>query len=159
MEQPTGSAGHARGRVIAVIGQGECDDATRAVARTVGRLLAERGCVLISGGMGGVMEAASQGAAEAGGLVVGVLPGPSPTGGNPHLGLAIATGMGEARNVILANTAEAFVAVAGSYGTLSEVAFALKRGKTVVSLGSWEIDPAVRPAASPEEAVELVLAG
>ncbi len=144
-------------RIIAVIGAGACDAATADRARAVGRLLAQRDCAVLTGGLGGVMEAASRGAMEAGGLVVGLLPGSDPSEANPHVAVAIATGMGEARNVILANTAEAFVAIAGGYGTLSEIAFALRRGKRVVSLGSWEIDPAVLPAHTAEEAVELAL--
>ncbi len=147
----------ARSRIVGVIGAGTCDAATAARARAVGRLLAERGCTVLTGGLGGVMEAASHGAREAGGLVVGLLPGPDPADANAHVGVAIATGMGEARNVILANTAEVFVAIAGSYGTLSEIAFALRRGKRVVSLGSWEVDPAILRADTPEEAVELAL--
>ncbi len=146
-----------RPRVIAVIGAGTPDSETDAAAREVGRLLAEAGCVLISGGLDGVMAAASQGAHEAGGLVIGVVPGSSPEEANAYVRVAIATGIGDARNVILANSAEAFVAVGGAYGTLSEIAFALKRGKRVVSLGSWDVDPAVLRARTPEEAVRLVL--
>ncbi|MEW6074493.1 MAG: TIGR00725 family protein [Planctomycetota bacterium] len=146
-----------RTRIVAVIGAGACDAATAERAHRVGRLLAERGCTVLTGGLGGVMAAASRGAAEAGGLVLGLLPGADPAAANPWVGVAIATGMGDARNAILANTAAAFVAVGGAYGTLSEIAFALQRGKRVVSLGSWAVDPALLPAASPEEAVERAL--
>ena len=145
-------------RVIGVIGAGECDAEIRAHAREVGRRLAEAGCVILTGGLAGVMEAASQGAREAGGLVIGIVPGADPAAANEHVGVTIASGMGDARNAIIANTAEAFVAVGGSYGTLSEIAFALKRGKRVVSLGSWNPDSAVQVAASPEDAVRRVLA-
>ena len=144
---------------MAVIGAGSCDAATAERAWKVGRLLAERGCAVITGGLGGVMEAASRGAREAGGLVIGVVPGADPGEANAFVGVAIATGMGEARNVVLANSAEVFVAIGGSYGTLSEIAFALRRGKRVVSLGSWEVDPAILRAVTPEEAVELGLTG
>ncbi len=144
-------------RIIAVIGQGDCDAATFEVAREVGALLAKRGCVVVTGGLGGVMEAASQGAAEAGGVVVGVLPGALPEERNAHVAIAIATGMGDARNAILANTAEAFIAVGGSYGTLSEIAFACKRKKPVISLGSWAVDPSIAHARTPEDAVRLAL--
>ena len=140
-----------------MIGAGDCDRETAERARAVGAGLAERGCVVVTGGLGGVMAAASRGAAEAGGLVVAVLPGADPADANPHVGVAIASGMGDARNAILANTADAFVAVGGAYGTLSEIAFALKRAKPVVGLGTWDVDPAVRRASSPEEAVRLVL--
>ena len=144
-------------RVIAVIGAGDCDARDAELACEIGRLLALAGCTLLTGGLGGVMEAASRGAAEAGGLVVGVLPGSSASEANPHVQVAVATGIGDARNAVLANTAEGFVAVSGSYGTLSEIAFALKRGKRVVALGSWEVDPKVVRVASPEEAVRRVL--
>lgn len=103
------------------------------------------------------MEAASRGASEAGGLVIGVLPGADPATANPWVEVPIATGMGDARNAILTNTAEAFIAIGGAHGTLSEVAFALKRQKPVISLGSWEVDPAVISAATPEQAVRLAL--
>ena len=103
------------------------------------------------------MEAASRGAAEAGGQVIGILPGPTPEDANRYVGVAIATGIGDARNAVLANTAEGFIAVSGSYGTLSEIAFALKRTKPVVALGSWDVDPQVVSASNPEEAVRRLL--
>ena len=146
-----------RARVIAVIGTGASGPDTDRHAWEVGRLLAEAGCVVITGGLGGVMEAASRGATEAGGLVLGVLPGADPKEANPAVSVALATGLGDARNVILANSAEAFVAIGGSHGTLSEIAFALKRGKRVVSLGSWDVDPAVLHVDSPDDAVCRVL--
>lgn len=144
-------------RIIAVIGAGDCDAKTAGVAREVGRRIAEAGCVLVTGGLGGVMEAASRGAAEAGGLVVGILPTAFPGDANPFVDIPIVTAMGDARNAVIANTAEAFVAVAGSYGTLSEIAFALKRGKRVVGLGTWDVDPAVVRAADPKDAVRRAL--
>lgn len=147
-----------RSRVLAVIGAGSSDAATDAIACEVGRLLAQAGCVLITGGLEGVMVAASRGAHEAGGLVIGVLPGSFPAEANPYVSVAVATGLGDARNAVLANTAEAFIAVGGAYGTLSEIAFALKRSKRVVGLGTWDVDPAVLKASSPEEAVRLALA-
>lgn len=146
-----------RARVVAVVGAGECDRGTAERAEEVGRLLAGRGCTLVTGGLGGVMEAASRGAREAGGLVIGVLPAADPETANPHVQVAIATGMGDARNAILANTANVFVAIGGAHGTLSEIAFALKRKKRVVSLGSWEVDPAILVAATAAEAVRMAL--
>ncbi len=103
------------------------------------------------------MEGVSRGAREAGGTVIGILPGADPCEANPYVEIRIVTGIGDARNAIIANTGEAFIAVGGSYGTLSEIAFVLKRGKRIVSLGSWEVDPAVIRAGTPEEAVDLVL--
>jgi uncharacterized protein (TIGR00725 family) len=146
-----------RARIVAVIGAGTCDERTARIAHAVGRRLAERGAVVLTGGLGGVMEAACRGAREAGGRTLAILPGADAREANPHVDLAVASGMGDARNAILANTAEAFVAVGGAHGTLSEIAFALKRGKCVVSLGSWEVDAAVRRASSPEEAVAIAL--
>lgn len=142
-----------RARIVGVIGAGECDEPARVWAREVGGLLARAGAIVVTGGLGGVMEAASEGAVSAGGLAVGILPGPFPAEANRFVSVAVATGMGDARNAVIANTAEGFVAVSGGYGTLSEIAFALKRGKPIVSLGSWEVDPRVLPARSPAEAV------
>jgi uncharacterized protein (TIGR00725 family) len=105
-----------RARIDAVTGPGACDAALAERARHVGRSLAERGCIVLTGGLGGVMEAASRGAAEAGGLVIGLLPTADPEDANAHVGIAIATGLGEARNAILACTAEALVAVGGGTG-------------------------------------------
>ncbi len=143
--------------VIAVIGSGDCDDVTKLRAEEVGRLLAERGAVTITGGLSGVMEGASKGALEAGGHVIGILPTRSVDDANPYVEFAIATGLGEARNAIIANTAEALIVVAGGYGTLSEIAFALRQSKKVVSLGAWSSVEGVRSVATPEEAVAEAL--
>ena len=104
------------------------------------------------------MEGASKGVRDAGGLVIGILPGASPADGNPHLDVRIATGLGEARNAVIANTAGAFIVVAGGWGTLSEVAFALRLGKRVVSLGPWAEIEGVIAVDTPEEAVRMALA-
>lgn len=149
--------GPARRRpVVAVIGAGECDARVAARAREVGRRLAEAGRVVLTGGLGGVMAAASEGAREAGGLVLGLLPGADPAAANRWVEIAIATGLGEARNVLIANTAEAFVAISGGYGTLSEIAFALRRGKRVVGLDTWPIE-GVEVANDPADAVRRAL--
>lgn len=145
-------------RMIAVIGAADCDASTHEQALEVGRLLAEAQCVLLTGGLAGVMAAASQGAREAGGLVIGLLPGDQPNSANPWVEVALATGAGDARNAMIANSAEAFIAIAGSWGTLSEIAFALKRGKRVVSLNSIGADLPVLQATDPAHAVRLVLA-
>lgn len=139
---------------VAVIGAGECEEETRLLAREVGRRIAEAGHVLISGGLGGVMEAASQGAREAGGLTVGVLPGERGSQ-NSYVDVAIATGMSHARNAIVVRSADAAIALPGSYGTLSEIALALKMGRRVVDLGGWDVDGMVK-AGSAEEAVRMV---
>lgn len=108
-------------------------------AEAIGRELARNGCTLICGGLGGVMQAACRGASQAGGTTIGVLPGPDPAEANPFVQIPIATGMGEARNVIIALTAEAVIAVDGEYGTLSEIAHALRNGKPVVGVSTWAI--------------------
>ena len=152
------------GPVIAVVGGSSLDDATYALAREVGRLLALGGATLVCGGYGGVMEAAAEGAAGAGGLVVGILQGTDRREGNRHLSVGIATGMGKGRNTIIAVTCDAMIAVDGGYGTLSEVAQALNHGRPVVALGSWDLPRAGRVgedlfhrAGTPEEAVQLAL--
>ncbi len=121
----------------------------------LGGLLARKGHILICGGLGGVMEAASCGAKDAGGLVVGILPGEREDA-NPSIGIAIATGMGHARNVIIVKSADAVIALPGEHGTLSEIALALKMRKRVISLHSWEIPGTVK-AKTPEEAVRLLV--
>jgi uncharacterized protein (TIGR00725 family) len=141
---------------IAVIGVTDCDEATRQTAYRVGKAVAESGAVLLSGGLGGVMEAASQGAHDAGGLVVGVLPTYHRGSGNRHLDVEIVTNLGHARNVVLAHSADALIAVAGGHGTLSEIAIGLKLGKPVIGLNSWSIDGVIA-ASDPEEAVRLAL--
>lgn len=139
---------------IAVVGGGDCSPAVERTARRLGRLLAEQGHLLICGGLGGVMEAAARGAKEAGGLTVGILPGERDEG-NPCLSIAIATGMGHARNVIIVKSSDAVIALPGEHGTLSEIALALKMKKMVISLGSWQI-PGALSVKTPEEAINLL---
>ncbi|MER3459830.1 MAG: TIGR00725 family protein [candidate division GAL15 bacterium] len=131
------------------------------LAEEIGHEVARRGAVLVCGGLGGVMEAASRGAAEAGGTVVAILPGARAEEANPYVTVPVVTGLGEARNVIVVRTSDALVAVGGSYGTLSEIAYALKLGVPVVGLATWELsrpgleqDPILR-ARDAREAVEL----
>ena len=126
-------------------------------AREVGQALAAAGAILITGGLGGVMEAASKGAKEKGGTVIGILPGFSHKDANPHLDIPIVTGLGDGRNMLIVQTAQAVIALPGEYGTLSEIALALKIGRPVVSLGSWEISPEIIQAKSAREAVEKAM--
>ena len=127
------------------------------LAEEVGRLIARAGAALVCGGMGGVMEAACRGAKSEGGLTIGILPGPDRGGANSCVDIAIATGLGEARNLAIIRTSDVLVAVGGSYGTLSEIGFALKMGKRVVGLRTWDIE-GVTPAATPAQALRLALA-
>jgi uncharacterized protein (TIGR00725 family) len=128
------------GPYISVIGAGLASEDEVAAAEEIGRLLAEAGAILVCGGLGGVMDAAARGCQAAGGTSVGILPGDDRTSGSPHLTVRVATGLGEARNAIVARAADAVIAVGGEFGTLSEIAFALKMGKPVVGLGTWALD-------------------
>ena len=139
---------------IAVVGGGVCSPEVRDIAHRLGRLIALHGHILICGGLGGVMEAACCGAREAGGLTVGILPGERQQA-NSCVGIAIATGMGHARNVIIVKSADAVIALPGELGTLSEMALALKMNKPVVSLNSWDVCGALK-AKDPEEALALL---
>ena len=142
---------------VAVIGPGDASPEQRAAAEEVGRELAKRGALLVSGGLGGAMEAACRGAREAGGTTVALLPGFDRAAANEFVDVALATGLGEARNALVVRAADALIAVGGGYGTLSEIALALKAGKRVVGLDSWEIE-GVEPAGSAEQAVAAALA-
>lgn len=140
--------------MIAVIGSGgQVSDRGVALAEEVGRLIAERGAALVCGGRGGIMEAAARGCRSGGGDVVGILPGDSADSANPFVSIPIVTAMGHARNVIIAQTARALIAIEGEYGTLSEIAIALKLKKTVVLLHS---DLQVDGTARADDAVEAV---
>lgn len=152
--------------MVAVCGAGVASPEEARDAAEVGRLLAEAGVVVVCGGLGGVMEAAAAGASTAGGVVVGLLPGLDAADAAPGVTVALPTGLDEMRNLLVVRAAAAVVAVGGAYGTLTEVAFALRLGRPVAALRSWEVrrpgtaaaDPAVHVAASPEDAVDHVLA-
>lgn len=149
-------------RWVAVIGPGTAGARALQEAYEVGAGVARAGAVLVCGGLGGVMEAACRGAKSAGGTTVGILPGESREAANPHVDFAIPTGMGEARNVIVVRAADAVVAVSGGFGTLSEIALALRLEKPVVGLGTWDLAKdgvalELRRASGPEEAVALAL--
>jgi len=142
---------------VAVVGAGaDVAPALLAQAETVGALLARQGAVVVTGGLGGIMEAACRGARMVGGTTLGLLPGEDRAAANRWVSVAVATGMGELRNGLVVRASEAVIAVAGEYGTLSEIALALKLGRRVVGLGSWEID-GVQRAADPAAAVKLAL--
>jgi len=135
---------------IAVIGHGQATPGEYEAAYATGRLVAEKGAVLVCGGLSGVMEAACKGARNAGGITVGILPGTE--GGNPYLDIIIRTGLGHARNILVVLSADAVIAVGGEYGTLSEIAIALKSCRPVYGINTWDID-GVMPCSSPEDAV------
>lgn len=149
---------------VSVIGAGEASAELLAQAEAVGRELAQAGAVLVCGGRGGVMEAASRGASEEGGVTVGLLPDPDRAQANPFLTVSIPTGMGELRNGLVARAGDAVIAIGGEFGTLSEIGFALKLGRPVVGLGTWRLargdEPveAIEVASTPEHAVARALA-
>ncbi|MDP7114336.1 MAG: TIGR00725 family protein [Myxococcota bacterium] len=144
--------------LVGVIGAGSADPELYELARALGAGLATAGLCVVNGGLGGVMEASARGAAEAGGLTVGILPGPRASDANRWIQVAVVTDMAHARNVVIANTARVVVAVGGSHGTRSEVSIALKLGRPVISLRSFDFDPAIRVVMTADEAVDAVLA-
>ncbi len=150
-------------KIIAVIGGNQCSPREADVAEAVGRELAEKGATLICGGLGGVMEAACRGARATGGITIGILPGEIRQAANPYVQIPIVTGIGYARNVIVAKSAQAVIAVGGSYGTLSEISHALQSNIPVIGLNTWSLsrngqsDNSIIPAQSPSEAVEKAI--
>jgi uncharacterized protein (TIGR00725 family) len=125
---------------IAVIGGGTCTAAERAQAEEVGRLVAQRGDILVCGGLGGVMEAAARGARTAGGTTIGILPGHDRTMANPYIDHVLTTGVGHARNLAVVSSGDAVIAIGGGYGTLAEIGLAAKIGRPVVILGGWRLE-------------------
>lgn len=148
---------------IAVVGASVADESLYETAREVGRLLGERGAVVLTGGLGGVMEASCRGAKGAGATTVAILPSLDRADANEFVDLAIPTGMGEMRNALIVRAADAVIAVGGEFGTLSEVAFALRTNVPVVGLGTWELSKKGEPVeafltvASPLDAVDQAL--
>jgi hypothetical protein len=140
-------------KIIAVIGTGSADESLLKIAEEVGRLIARRDAILICGGLGGVMEAASKGARSEGGTTVGILPQDYKNEANPYIDIPVATGFGEGRNVIIARSADALITVGGEYGTLSEIAFGLRMGKPVIGIKTWDIRGIIK-AENAEDAVE-----
>lgn len=149
---------------IGVIGGSEASPQVAELAEEVGREIARQGAVLVCGGLGGVMEAACRGASDADGLTVGILPGENRLAANPYVRIPIVTGLGYARNVTVVKSAQAIIAIDGSYGTLSEIGHALQSGIPVIGLKTWALsidghaDDSIIPADSPKDAVSKALA-
>jgi uncharacterized protein (TIGR00725 family) len=148
---------------VGVVGPAGASPEEEATAEAVGRLLGERGAIVVCGGLGGVMAAACRGARGAGGTTVGILPGEDRSAANEWVDVAVPTGLGEARNALVVRAADAMIAIGGEFGTLSEVALALKTGVPVVGIGTWTLDrpggvtdPILR-ATDANEAVEIAL--
>jgi uncharacterized protein (TIGR00725 family) len=158
----------ARAPYVAVVGDGDPrgPDAHRVLewAEEVGQLLARGGATVITGGLGGVMRAASRGAVSAGGLTIGILPGEDPAEANEYVRIPIATGLAVGRNLVVVTSSDAVIAVGGRHGTLSEIGLALRMGRQVVALSSWRVEsdhrmggPRLHRARDPREAAELGL--
>jgi uncharacterized protein (TIGR00725 family) len=147
---------------VGVIGSSVADSDLEALAEGVGRELAEAGAIVVCGGLGGVMAAASRGASEGGGVTIGLLPGTDRAEGNEWLSIALPTGLGELRNGLIVRAADVLIAVGGEWGTLSEIALAVRASKTVVGLGRLPVGPdradAIVSASDPRDAVEKALA-
>jgi uncharacterized protein (TIGR00725 family) len=141
---------------VAVVGPGRATAEETETAEQVGRELGAAGALVVCGGLGGVMEAACRGARSEGGATLGILPGLDRSDANEFVDVAVPTGLGEARNALVVRAADALIAVGGAYGTLSEIALALKTGKPVVGLATWEID-GVMKASDPADAVGRAL--
>ena len=150
--------------VIAVIGDSACSSVEAKLAETVGELLAQQGVTVICGGLTGVMEAVCRGAKSKGGLTIGILPGEDSSMANPWVDIPVLTGLGEARNVVVVKSAQAVIAIGGRYGTLSEIAYALKSGIPVIGLNTWSLsrngreDGSIIRVQSATEAVDKALA-
>jgi uncharacterized protein (TIGR00725 family) len=145
-----------RKRIIGIIGGSEAQEKHLDFAYKVGRLIAKSDAVLVCGGRGGVMEAACRGAVDAEGVTLGILPFDDIETANDYVTIPVATGLGTARNKIIINTGEAFIAIAGRYGTLSEIAYALDAGKRVVGFDTWDIEGVIE-VITPEQAVKLAM--
>jgi len=149
--------------IIAVIGDSSCSPEEVKLAESIGELLAQRGATVVCGGLGGVMEGACRGAKAKAGLTVGILPGQDPSTANPWVDIPVVTGIGEARNVAVVNSAQAVIAIGGRYGTLSEIAHALRSNIPVIGLNTWSVlrngreDSSIIEAENATEAVDKAI--
>ncbi|NQT28580.1 MAG: TIGR00725 family protein [Candidatus Omnitrophica bacterium] len=140
---------------VAVIGGHKCSKEIYRIAEEVGSLIAERGWILICGGLTGVMEAACKGAKKGDGLTVGILPGSSQEAANKYVDVKIPTGLGYARNILVVRAADAVIAISGEYGTLSEIAFAFNEEKPIVGIDTWEIK-GIKKVKSAKKAINYI---
>jgi uncharacterized protein (TIGR00725 family) len=149
--------------IIGVIGDSSCPPEEAKLAESVGELLAQRGATIVCGGLGGVMEAVCRGAKSKGGLTIGILPGKNSSTANPWIDIPVVTGLGEARNVVVAKSAQAIIAIGGNYGTLSEIAYSLKSSIPVIGLNTWSLsrngqeDDSIIQVQSATEAVDKAI--
>jgi uncharacterized protein (TIGR00725 family) len=145
-------------KTIAVIGAGECDQKIWQTAEELGGMLARSGYKVVCGGLGGVMEAVCKGAKAEKGITIGILPGDNPTEANPYVDIAIATGMGIGRNLMIIRSAEAVISINGGFGTLSEISFALQMNKPVVGINTWDVSDLIEKVNNPAEAMKKIVA-
>jgi len=143
--------------IVAIVGAGKCSKKLRDAAAEVGKYIAEHGGIVICGGMGGIMEGAARGAKEGGGMTIGILPTAEREDANEFIDIVIPTGFGEARNVMVARTADVVIAFPGKYGTLSEMAFALHARKPVISINAWKLGDEIVQVETPLEAAKLAM--
>ena len=141
---------------IGIIGAGDCPLEIYNIAEELGSLIGNKGWVLICGGLGGVMEGAAKGCYKGGGMTVGLLPGTEKDSANPFITLPIPTGLGEGRNLLVVRASDVVVAIAGGYGTLSEIGLALKMGKPVVGLKTWPGIDGIDYVETPQRAIDMV---
>jgi uncharacterized protein (TIGR00725 family) len=143
--------------IIGIIGAGDASVEERNIAQEVGKEIARNGCTLLCGAMGGVMEASCQGAKSHGGTTIGILPGTSKAGCNPYIDYPIVTGMGHGRNIIVASSSDAIIAIGGSFGTLSEIAFALRLKIPIIGIKTWDVSSDIQKAETPQQAVFMAI--
>lgn len=144
-------------KTVGVIGAGEASKRDLNRAFEVGKEIARKNLVLISGGMSGVMESACRGAKSEGGITVGVIPGNFKAEANPYVDIPIVTGLGHGRNIIVVKSSDAIIAIGGSFGTLSEIAFALRLQIPVIGIDTWDVSSEIRKAEGPKEAVAMAV--
>jgi uncharacterized protein (TIGR00725 family) len=145
-----------RSKYVGIIGAGECTESTYKTAQSLGFEIGRRDWILVCGGLGGVMEAAAKGCTEAGGTTVGILPGSKRDSANPYIRIALPTALGEGRNLLVVRTSDVLVSIAGGYGTLSEIALALKVGKPVIGLETWEHIQGIQYVSRLDEVIERI---
>ena len=146
-----------RNPIIAVVEAGKCSKKLRDMAAEIGKYVAEHGGVIVCGGMEGVMRGAARGAKEAGGTTIGILPTTNKDDANEFIDYVIPTGFGEARNILVVRTADVVIALPGKYGTLSEMAFALKAKKPLISVSAWKLGDEIHQVDEPIEAAKMAM--
>ena len=141
---------------IGVIGAGDCSETIYRLAEKLGFEIGKKGWIVVCGGLGGVMEGAARGCVEAGGTTIGILPGLDKRNANPYIKIPIPTGLGEGRNLLVVRASDLLVSISGGFGTLSEIALALKMNKPVIGLETWKNIEGVQYVGAPQEAIEVV---